>query len=59
MAFVQAGKWGGAARATPSQARVCVSAARAQHDVPCKNGIAELQWVDDMNAPELEPTQGK
>ncbi|WP_157126727.1 hypothetical protein [Burkholderia metallica] len=48
-----------AAWATPSQARVFVSAARAQHDVPCKNGTAELQWVDDMNAPELEPTQEK
>ncbi|KVW26883.1 DUF3304 domain-containing protein [Burkholderia ubonensis] len=22
-----------------------------------KNGTAELQWVDDMNAPELKPTQ--
>ncbi|WP_302479187.1 hypothetical protein [Burkholderia lata] len=21
-----------------------------------KNGTAELQWVDDMNAPELPPT---
>ncbi|AZQ52750.1 DUF3304 domain-containing protein [Burkholderia cenocepacia] len=23
-----------------------------------KNGTAELQWVDDMNAPELRPTAG-
>lgn len=24
-----------------------------------KNGTAELQWVDDMNAPELKPTREK